>query len=441
MSTERQLTHGPGNKDLDNNINFSPDSRYLVFDTRDAGIENCRTIEKVDVHTGKITVLYRAPNPVRDIGPGVGAPSFMPDGDVIFIHGLGSTPALRYDFARRFGAIAAGDGSGRMRPLDSRDVTPPFTPGALRGGTHKHEPDGTGRWIGFTYNDAIIKFAGRSDLRNVGVAKRGARVVVDRDPQGRNIIGESFAVLVTHAVENPKPGSDQYSRAAWNAWVGREGYRRADGTRGRACAFIGLVRVLEETSTGAKVAADYGDVFIVDIPDDITHPGPLGPLEGTLATYPAPPAGVSERRLTRTAEFPDKALRGVDLQMLRCSPDGRWIAYVGKIRRNGAVEKQVFVVSPNGGTPRQVTDIVGGVTANPRWHASGRWIVCGGPRNEIIAASVADGSFGRTVRLAPPSPHPASNLVCSPDGALVAYNRVVGGVLQIFLADWPKDLR
>lgn len=437
MAGERQLTIGPGNKDLDNNLNFSPDGRYLVFDTREAGIENCLTIEKVDVRTGRITVVYRAPDPVRDIGPGVGAPSFMPDGDVIFIHGVGSTLALRYDQTRRFGAIAADDGSGKMHPLDSRDVAPPFTPGALRGGTHKHEPDATGQWVGFTYNDAIMKFSGRSDLRNVGVAKRGLRVEVERDPAGENLVGESFAVLVTGAIADPKPGSDQYSRACWDCWVGTNGYRRSDGTRGLARAFVGYVGVLEEHSDGREAPKDYGDVFIVDIPDDITRPGPLGPLEGTADTYPAPPEGTSERRLTRTAEVADPALRGVDEQMLRCSPDGRWIAFVGKAKRNAVIEKQVFIVSPNGGPARQITDIAGGMTANPRWHASGEWIVCAGPRNEIMATSVAQASFGKTVALTPPSQSPASNLVCSPDGSLVAYNRLVEGVKQIFVLPWP----
>lgn len=456
MCAEQQLSSSPQNKDLDNNINFSADSRFLVFDTREAGIENCRTIEKVDVRTGEITVVYRAPDPVRDVGPGVGAASFLPDGDVIFIHGLGSTETLRYDQARRFGAIAAGDGSGRMRPLDSRDATPPFTPGALRGGTHKHEPDATGRWIGFTYNDAILKFSGHSDLRNVGVARRGMRVEVDRDPAGRNLVGESFAVLVTHAVPDPKPGSDEYDRACWDCWVGTDGYTRPDGTRGRARAFVGYVRVLEEGPDGGKVAKRYGDVFIVDIPEDITRPGPLGPLEGTADAYPAPPAGVSERRLTRTAEAADPALRGVDEQMLRASPDGQWIAFIGKTKpkttirgeavdkpksaiRNSQspIEKQVFIVSPRGGPPRQVTGVHGGVTANYRWHASGKWVVCAGPRNEILAVSVDQKLFGKTITLGLPNPAPVSNIVCSPDGKLVACNRTIDGVKQIVLVSWP----
>lgn len=446
MADEKQLTSGPGNKDLDNNINFSADRRFLVFDTRDEGIENCRTIEKVDVQTGEITVLYRASNPVRDVGPGVGAPSFMPDGSVIFIHGVGSTRELIYDQARRFGAIVLGDGSGRMRPLDSRDVTPPFTPGALRGGTHKHEPDSTGRWVGFTYNDAIMKFDGRSDLRNVGVAKLGTRVEVDQGKAGENLVGESFCVLVTHAVENPKPGSDEYDRACWDCWLGRNGYVRPDGTRGLGRAFVGYIRVREKQSDGSVAEKRYGDLFVVDIPEDITKPGPLGPLEGTATTYPAPPAGVNERRLTHTADAQDPTLRGVDEQMLRTSSDGKWIAFYGKVRRPimsamaGDVEKQLLIVSSNGGTPRQLTNAEGGLTGNYRWHASGEWIVCIGPKNEILATKVDVGSPGETLNLTGPSPHTALNLVCSSDGSLVAYNRIVDGVKQIFVISWPGGM-
>src|SRR5207253_7660492 len=134
---------------------------------------------------------------------GLGAPSFLNNRDVIAIHAL--TSGLKYDLTVRGGMIIAADGSGKTHWLDSRDLTPPFTPGALRGGTHKHEPDASGQWIGFTYNDQIMKSRG-SDLRNVGVSKRGIHVPVDKNPA--NFEGESFSVLLTACVDHPKPGSD-----------------------------------------------------------------------------------------------------------------------------------------------------------------------------------------------------------------------------------------
>lgn len=42
---------------------------------------------------------------------------------------------------------------GNLQPLDARDLTPPFTPGALRGGSHVHVWDAAGDWVSFTYED------------------------------------------------------------------------------------------------------------------------------------------------------------------------------------------------------------------------------------------------------------------------------------------------
>ncbi|HLK59909.1 MAG TPA: hypothetical protein VKU00_25330, partial [Chthonomonadaceae bacterium] len=96
---ERQLTTGPLQKDLDNNINFSPDGNYLVFDCRDErGIGGNDRLGKVDLRTGKVTLFYIQPT-VR----GVGAASFLTDHDVIAIHALLSDSP--YDFTVRGGRI------------------------------------------------------------------------------------------------------------------------------------------------------------------------------------------------------------------------------------------------------------------------------------------------------------------------------------------------
>src|SRR5205085_7867653 len=140
--------------------------------------------------------------------------------------------------------------------------------------------------------------------------------------------------------EHPRPGSDDYQRAEGDCWVGAGGYLDSTGKRQRARAFRGAVAVDE----GGK-AALYSEVFIVSVPDDITRPGPLGPLQGTETDYPKPPAGAVVRRLTRTAENPDPSLRGVSGH-LRASGDGRWMAYIGRVRSGGRVENQIFLVSP-----------------------------------------------------------------------------------------------
>ncbi len=451
--SERQITHDPIPKHLDNNLNFSPDGRYLCFDCRPSlhGIQDTDTIGKVDVRSGEVTYFYKQIPPVK----GIGAVSFLNSREVIAIHALKS--GIPYDLDARGGMIIPVDGKGSPRWLDSRDVTPPFTPGALRGGTHRHEPDSTGEWIGFTYNDWIMKTRNGSDLRNVGVGKRGIKVRVHRDPKGRNFEGESFCVLLSNCVDHPNPGTDEYQRADGDCWVGERGYIKGRRFQ-RARAFRGLVSVRE----GGK-SAYYSDVFIVDVPDDITRPGPLGPLEGTLADYPKPPEGAEVHRLTRTAEHPDPAMRGVSGQ-LRTSANGRWIVFVAKALPELAevhhppvitasqrstpntqhsalasatspavAEDQLFLVSPFNGEIRQLSRISGGVVGNPRFSPDSRYVAEALPDGRVGVWSTDRWNIGEFTPCAPTGPLP-TNLVISPDSRTVAYNREVGGVMQIFLA-------
>jgi len=416
---ERQLTSDPLQKDLDNNINFSPDGRLVVFDCRDQGGINTNTrLGYVDLHTGKVTIFYTQKPPAV----GVGAASFLTENSVVAIHAL--TSGLTYEQTVRGGMIIAADGSGHCRWLDSRNVLPPFTPGALRGGTHKHEPDASGVWIGFTYNDHLMKARGQ-DLRQVGVSRRGIRVPVPHDPQGRNFEGESFTVLLTRCVPEPRPGSDEYRRAEGDCWVGKHGYPKGNG-RHRARAFRGTVVVLED---GKLVP--YSDVFLVDVPDDITVPGEWGPLEGTETTFPAPPQGTVVRRLTRTAEAADPRLRGVSGH-LRANGAGTWIACMAKALVQGRPTTQVFAVSPVTGELRQVSDLPEGFVGDPRFSPDGRYIAACAADGSVYALSTEPASWGKAVRRTPPNPSPAHNIVISPDSALIVYNRRIAGVEQVF---------
>ena len=297
---ERQITHDSAYDHLlDNNDNFSPDDRFLVFDTRTpVGIHESALIAKVEIATGKITPLYR-PEHANAFGPGVAAASFAHHrNEVIFIHGpLHPTgPDNQYEKHCRLGMIVRGDGSGEWRFADARNVKPPFTVGALRGGTHRHEFSGDDQWVGFTYNDAVVRAHGLTigknlDLRTIGVTKLGHPVQVAEAGQFSNE-GAGFSALVVVVTPDPRPGTDEISCAAFDSWVGLTGYRRADGKRQRARAFIGTTR--------NKKGHPLDELFIVDIPEDVTVPGPLGPLQGTETTFPMPPAGTSQRRLTHT---------------------------------------------------------------------------------------------------------------------------------------------
>ncbi len=430
---ERQLTFQPGvNHNLDNNDNFSPDDRWLVYDTRDPrGIALTRSIQKVSVETGEIVTLY-APSDTNEYGPGVGAASYHPtEPKVVFIHGpLHPTAEISYQFWRRTGAVVDERDPGKVLWLDARDVTPPFTPGALRGGTHRHEWSADGQWIGFTYNDQVMKRLGDRlgkdlDLRTIGVAKAGHPVTVDRDPRGENHDGLWFSVLVVHVVPEPRPGSDEISRASGDSWVGRRGYRKEDGSWQRARGFIGKVR----NSRGEPV----DEVFVVDIPEDIEKPSPDGPLQGTEISFPTPPLGCRQRRLTHTAEARYPGCRG----NVRSSPDGSWLSFLS---RDSAGVWQVYLISPNGGQPVQLTRGPNDVQSEARWSPDGRWVAF--VRNDAVEVALVEPGrdFGATRMLTDPKLGRPPNLVWSHSGRLIAFNRVVDGAQQIFVVPFDGRL-
>ena len=422
-----QLTFEPRSHSLDNNDNFSPDDQWLVYDTRtplpvpsvtEVGANS--NIEKVNVNTGEIVVLYETENQTK-YGPGVGAASYHPtENKIVCMHGLLNCDAERpYWYWRRTGVMFDESRPGKPIFLDARDVTPPFTPGALRGGTHRHEWSTDGQWIGFTYNDAIMaqieKRTGvRVNLRTVGVSTSLRPVKVDKDPEGENNNGIWFSALVVKVIPNPKPGSDEISRAFSDAWVGTNGYRKPDGSRQRARAFLGRLRT--------KEAKELVEVFIVDIPDRIDVPGNDGSLEGTETTMPMPPKGTKQRRLTYTENRKYPGVVTEPRHWVRSSSDGNRISYLAK-DDNGIV--QVFLISPLGGEPLQVTHHNSPIQSTVRWNPDGNEIcyVCD---NSIYICDVRDGpSFGRARRMTRRTNQPPLCPVWSHDGKTIAFSRFI----------------
>src|SRR3954452_25200906 len=83
---EKQITRGPGGRILANIGVWSPDSEWIVYDTRSdaAGdLFDGKTIEMVNVKSVEVRELYRAKNGAR-----CGVPIFHPrENKVAFIRG------------------------------------------------------------------------------------------------------------------------------------------------------------------------------------------------------------------------------------------------------------------------------------------------------------------------------------------------------------------
>lgn len=416
---EIQLTNDLSyHHDLDNNDNFSPDNQWLVYDTRtdNGGIAASAKIEKVNVKTGEKKVIYEVKNN-QAFGPGVGAASYSPVANqIVFIHGLNNiTEKNPYQQWRRTGVMI--DESRNDNPIfvDARDINSPFTKGALRGGTHRHEFSGDGNWIGFTYNDAIMKALEDStgqkyNLRTIGVSKKGKSVNISDKNNGENLSGEWFSALVVKVVPSPKIGSDEISHAAGDSWVGKNGYLKSDGTRQIARAFIGTVR--------AENGENVDEVFIVDIPESIEFDGEFGSLEGTKIQLPQPPKGTTQRRLTYTSKNRNTGCTGI----VRSSADGSLLTFLAKDAQN---IKQIFTISPNGGSPKQITFHETDIEGSIRWHPSGKSIfyIWNG---SICKIEVNNLEFGKRLNIISKSTKPSpTNLVVSHDGKILAFNRLL----------------
>ncbi len=403
LCRETQLTDGPGGRILTNCNVWSPDGEWIVYDTRSdpAGdVFDGTRIEMVNVRTKEVRRIYESRN-----GACCGVVTWHPtEPKVAFILGPEHpTPDWQYGPTHRQGVVVDFLRPGVAVNLDARDLSPPFTPGAHRGGSHVHVWSPDGRLVSFTYDDHVLAERPGGNQRNVGVSLVGQPVTVPKT-HPRNHDGSTFSVLVTRT-------DADITRAFEEGWVGTAGYLRSDGTRQRyALAFEGHVR----TDTGDTIS----EVFIADLPDDLTVPGD-GPLEGTSTRRPAPPKGTTQRRLTFTASDKYPGLQG-PRHWLRSSPDG---SRIGFLKKDDAGIVQFWTLSPNGGPPVQVTRNPDPVASAFTWHPDGRRVAF------VLDNSVCvtDTRSGETTRLSPrdddaTAPRPEACVV-SPDGRRIAFVR------------------
>lgn len=421
---EKQLTFDPRGHQLTNINVWTADSQWLVYDVRPNGASfTGLTIERVNCKTGVIEVIYRAQH-----GAHVGVVTVSPDipSRYVFIHGPEHPDSQwHYDFHHRRGVIVSEPDRELAITLDALDITAPYTPGALRGGTHVHvfSPDGTR--LSFTYNDHVLHERDPAlDLRNVGVAVPLHGVNPPKHHH-REYDGSHFCVLVSSTTSTPRPGSDEINRAYEEGWIGEQGYLKADGSRQRwALAFIG--------DTVAADGSKLPEVFIVDLPEQNREFARAGsrPLEGDEYRLPAPPLGVNQRRLTYTEERRYPGLATTPRHWLRSSPDGSAIACLMK-DDEGIV--QLYLVSTLGGESRQLTHGKYGVQSAFSWSPKGDRLAFVRD-NSVVCCEIGSGRVQQlTERSAVPPLGDA--VVFSPDGTKVAYMREIDGWSQIFVVE------
>jgi hypothetical protein len=432
-ASEVQVTNQPSGHILTNINVWSPDGKWLVYDSRsDPAGQNFdgSSIEIANVETREIRELYRSRN-----GAHCGVATFSPTSNrIAFILGPENpTNDWQYSASHRQGVLVHLEKPNIAIPLDARDIVPPFTPGALRGGSHVHVFDQSSEHVSFTYEDHVLATlplkANVPPLqlaqRNVGVSLLGQPVHVPRN-HPRNHDGVAFSILATHTVYQPRPGSDEISRACEEAWIGTNGYLRPDRSRqSLAIAFQGSVI----THEGEPLT----EVFVVDLPDDMTRPGD-GPLEGTPTTLPAPPHGTRQRRLTYTMNRKSPGVQGVR-HWLRTSPDGSRIAFLMRDDNNIV---QIWSVSPNGGEPEQLTSNPFDVGSAFSWSPDGSLIAYIADNNVFTTCVASRETLRRTERTDGASAPRPEACVFSPDGKRIAYARHVvaagGAFNQIFVA-------
>ncbi len=426
--TEQQLTSGQSGHTINPSEIFSPDDQWIVFDSRneDTGIKSTGSIAMVNTKTGETKLLYQTKNQT-EYGPGVGAATFCPVANrVLFLHGIRNADKDHpYDMTRRTGIAIDTDKPNQPIFVDARNIIAPFTPGALRGGTHAHSWSGDGQWISCTYNDFILQQLSRTDsaikdLRVVAVMAPLKAVVVPANAMENNN-GEFFSAVVTRVTAFPKPGSDEIEKAFDETWIGKNGYKKQNGEwQKRAIAFQGNVR--DENNTIKT------EVFIVDIPDDITRAAPNEYLQGTDNTMPSPPMGTVQRRITYTQE----GIQG-PRHWLRSTWDGKTIAFLAKDNK-GII--QIFGVSPNGGAIEQFTFNDFPVQSTFNFSPDDNYLSYIAD-NSIFIHDIAAKKSTRITKRFPDGEGPVNGVVWSHDGNRLAYNRYVtsGGkkFLQVFL--------
>ena len=411
MAASFQLTQNPSGHQIHNRQCFSPDGRFLYYDSRndETRLAGSRALGRVETADGREEILYLAEDSC------VGAVTCRPgDGMPAFIHGL---PGLPYAPHARGGAtLAVG---GRLLRLDARDLSPPYTPGASRGGTHAFHWSPSGKLLSCTYNDALVPSTeAPHDLRTLAVLIPGRPVGVEDAAAPQEFSGTATLAIVVPVVPSPRPGSGELLRAFDEDWLDD-----------RTLIFQGTL--IDER--GGLLT----EIFSASLPDLAGHDSL--PLRACPTGMPDLLEGVRIRRLTDTRMRKHPGVQG-PRHWVRSSPDGKHVAFLARDDQ-GVV--QIHRVSREGGGIEQITRLADPVQDVFDWSPCGRHLACiAGGRIHLIEA--ATGKSSALTSPAGDEDRPRYAVVFSPDGRHIATNRPTphadgGSYLQIHLVDVPEQ--
>lgn len=134
------------------------------------------------------------------------------------------------------------------------------------------------------------------------------------------------------------------------------------------------------------------------------------------------------RRLTFTHHRAYPGLVNVPRHWVRCNPQGTQIAFLMR-DDNGIV--QLWLISPQGGEPRQLTHNKTDIQSAFNWHPSGEWL--GFVLDNRIACAHAQSGEVEYLTENHANPPSADAVVFSPDGQWLAW--MEGGQLWITETD------
>ncbi|MEY0431877.1 DUF3748 domain-containing protein [Providencia rettgeri] len=422
---ETRLTHDERSHQLTNINIWTPDSQWLAYDIRPSGSSfTGLSIEKIHVKTLQVVEVYRASH-----GAHVGVVTVSPQLPTryAFIHGPEyPDEQWQYDFHHRRGVYVKEDQLNVAHPIDAMCITPPYLVGALRGGTHVHVFSPDGKWLSFTYNDHVMhELDVQLDQRNVAIAVPIGPVNVSPKIHFREYSGDYFCCVLTRTTQQPKPSSDEISRAYEEGWVGQKGYQKENGEwQERALVFIG-----DTHSTNGEIIPE---IYIVDLPSQLEDYMIAGesPIQGTESSMPSPPKGIQQRRLTYTHDKKFPGLAKQPRHWLRTSPDGKSIACLMNDDDGNA---QLWLVDTLTGVQRQITQGSSPVQSAFSWDSKGEHIcfICD---NSVVYCHVVSGTIQKLTQRTELAPV-ADAVVFSPNDELIAFMRDIDGFRQIYTVE------